>query len=212
MQFLAMSGVQRLRERAGDRLRPELQQRGAGGQAFALRLDGEPREFLAERLGGDKQNQPGGGIPGGQGKLVSFGHGEHAVEELRLHGEKLELERPQLAGAQDEPGVARRHETVAGLEFTGAAALLPVAHALRDARDGPAGRGRGPLAGRAQDEFLQNQMSLNGHWQRENADVILPEGFDCVTIVKHKYATRPKSVRPFSLCAAKSEKRQFTGS
>jgi len=130
----------------------------------------EPGEFLPDRFGRAEYRNIQRLMIGQDFKLMPFRHGQNSIEVFRLNGEKLELERAELAGPQAHVAVATHHETIADIQFAGISAVPPVARPFRHARDHPAAIVRRPFAGRAQGQFLKDEMSLNCHRARKLAD------------------------------------------
>ena len=132
-----------------------------------MRLLNQARESLSQRFAGGEKRNRRRRIFRGNFQLMPFRHGEQAIEELRLHGEKLQFERTKLAGANDAVGVAQDDQAVPGGQLPGFSAMLqPVARALGHARHHPSVIAWNPFGGRRQGQRLQNEVSFNGHKPR----------------------------------------------
>ena len=155
-------------QNGGNRLGPELQQRGAHGQGLPLGLGDEVGKFFADQISGIKGDDRRGDFFADLLQLVAFRDRDEAVEKLRVHAIIFEFQRAKLAGAQHQMGSLGDHKTIARLEFARTARGQPVTHAVGHAHDGPAILRRIPFAGRTEGDLLQYQMSLVSHQRRHN--------------------------------------------
>jgi hypothetical protein len=186
-QFVAIVGGKILGQQGIRGGGPELQQCAPQRQSFPMGKAGEAREFLSDGISAFEKEDGNRRLAAGDFDLAPFGDSEHAVQVLRLDGEKLQFQRVKLAGAEPALGAAGRNKAVAGGELgRGNIVLQPIAKPFGNPRHEPAVDNGELFGGRLQRQLLQYEVLVHSHQKFDGG--LLPFYVSFETIVKQPSA------------------------